>query len=155
MTRSLQVLNLASVCENMSALRDPNVNTVEQVKAVPDQRCPLFDECNAGKLLGPTLRNCAPRMGMDVARYAAQAHRPIAREMDDFRYAGIYPPLGYLDPYDKPDRDALITDRAEINERVQKWAETLTNGDPQHARDERCICPVLQPTPGGCPVHGG
>jgi len=155
MTRSLQVLTKASVCENMPALRDPNVNTIEQVRKVPDQRCPLFDRCNSGTLLGPTLRNCAPRMGADVARYAAEARHSVEAEMKDFVNAPIYARMGFIDPYDNPDPDAVITDKTEINARVQKYAEMLTNGDPQHVRDERCICPVLKPTPGGCPVHGG
>ena len=155
MPRSLQVLNQASVCEDMTALRDPNVNTVAQISRVDRKRCPLFDQCNSGDLLGPTKRNCFPRMGMDVARYAAEAHRTIDAELEDFRRAPVFSRLGFIDPYADPDPDATVKGKDDIVTKVGEWAKTLVNGDPKFVRDERCICPVLKPTPGGCPVHGG
>lgn len=154
-TRSLQVINNASVCEDAAAFRDPKLHTLEQFRHAEYERCPLFDRCSSGTLLGPDLRNCIPRMGIEVARNAASAVRPIERELDEFREAPIWSKMGFIDPYANPDPDAVVTDKVEIVKKVGEWAKTVVNGDAQQVRDERCICPVLRTTPGGCPVHGG
>jgi hypothetical protein len=155
MPRSLQVLRDISVCQDATAIRDPKVVTRDDFKSAEHTDCPLFERCNSGTLLGPNLRNCIPRMGQDVARYAAEAHRPVERELDDFRHAPVFSKMGFIDPYADADPDHTIKDKAEIVTKVGEWAKVFAGGETDNVRDERCICPVLRPTPGGCPVHGG
>lgn len=128
--RSLQLLQGASVCRDDAALRDPDVQSLAQMKALPHEDCPLIRPCQTGSLLGPQLRNCVPRMAQDVARFAVTPGATLAAEMRDFRKAPVFSSLGFIDPYENPDRDSVITDKDEICVKVEDWARLLLDGEP-------------------------
>jgi hypothetical protein len=132
-TRPVDLVARASVCEDADALRDPAVHTRADVAATPQNRCPLFDECNRGNLLGPGKLQCIPRLSMEVARFAQTGARTVRAEMRDFATAPIFPPTvqGFIDPYANPDDPKrAITGKPEILSKVQTWAETILYGEP-------------------------
>ena len=126
--RSQQLLKDASVCQDASALSDPEVQTYDQVRAHEHGDCPPLGRCNSSNLIGPNLRNCIPRMAQDVARFAAKSGGSVEAEMADFRQAPVFSRLGFIDPYDNPDPDATIIDKDEICAMVAAWATTILNG---------------------------
>ena len=155
--RSAQAIQNSSVCEDMPALMDPTVVTQVDLLAKRAEKCPLFLPCSSGSLLGPTLHNCVPRMAHDVARFVSRGST-LDVEMGDLGRAAVFSTKGFIDPYVNPDRDSKTFTTRKKNEilaKVRERAEQILNGVTTAARDERCICPVLRPTPGGCPVHGG
>jgi hypothetical protein len=128
--RDRQVITDASVCENAHALRDPSVQTVSDIRAKGIKRCPVFDRCMTGTLLGPDKLNCIPTQGQNVARYAAEGGVSVVAEMSDFRKAPFFSPpsKGFIDPYDDPNK--VVTDRDEICKAVEGWATAITNRAP-------------------------
>lgn len=104
-----------------------------EIAAAEDERCPLFDKCNRGELLGPGMLNCIPRQAMNVARLAQRGHVSVEVEMRDYAKAPVFPPhnQGFIDPYADPDDpEHLTTGKPEILEKVQAWAETILYGQP-------------------------
>jgi hypothetical protein len=128
--RDTELIERASVCQNAHYLKDPAIRTLAQARELGNQDCPLMGPCNAGTLLGPGKRNCIPRMAQDVARYARKGRRSVEAEMEDFKKAPIFDGLGYIDPYDNPDPDGTITDKAEICRRVAEWAHVILGETP-------------------------
>lgn len=126
--RSLELLQSSSVCQDSSALRDPDVKCLSDVKRHEHSDCPLIDRCSSGTLLGPRLRNCIPRMAQDVARIAAKPGGSIEVEMADFRQARVFSLLGFIDPYATPDPDDLVTNKDEICAKVEGWVRVLLDG---------------------------
>ena len=128
--RSISVLEDASVCQDADALQDPAVQTLEDVRRHDHADCPLIKVCSSGQLLSPQLRNCIPRMGQDVARFAAKAGGTVEQEMVDCRSAPVFAKMGFIDPYDNPDPDATVTDKDEICTKVADWAKRILDGVP-------------------------
>lgn len=143
--RDTKVVKDASVCEDATALLDPEVLTANQVLAHDKTRCPVFEECNAGTLLGPGKLNCIPRQGQEVARYAVDSRHSVIVEMRDFRSAPLFPPAvkGFIDPYDDPSK--IITDKDEICSGVERWANIVQSGSPSPVQ-------VVMP-PDHCHIH--
>ena len=126
--RSRRLLQIVSVCQDASGLLDPLVETLEQMRDHEHRDCPLFERCSQGTLLGPELRNCVPRMAQDVARNALTPGATLETEMYELHGARVFSRMGFIDPYESSDPDAVITDPDEIVSRVARWAEVIMNG---------------------------
>lgn len=156
--RPLQLLQKASVCEDAAALRDPSVQTLEDVRNHTQRRCPLFDRCSSGTLLGPNLRNCIPRMAQDVARYAAQSGGSIESEISDLRRAPVFSKLGFIDPYSDPDPDRTVNDKDEIIGKIRDWATTILGASHADSLDSQIAnahCSRHKEFRKGCPECWG
>jgi hypothetical protein len=125
--RNRQLLAYATVCEDIKALLDPSVNSVAAARAVPHERCPVFDRCMYhGEFMDRKGLQCIPRSAQQVARYASEPGSSLDGEMRDYAaQAPIESLNGYYDPYSEAGVDEIITDRDEILRRTRKWAEQL------------------------------
>ena len=144
MGRSRELLDRATVCEDIKALTDPSITTVGQARAAPKSRCPVFERCmHRDEFIGGKGLNCIVRSGQEIARYSVQPGESLDGEMKLFaEEAPIERLNGYYDPYSEGGVDEVITDRDEILKRVRTWAEVLRGegeavSEPMSASGER------------------
>jgi len=127
--RSLEFVLNASVCRHAHALKDHELESAEQLAQAPEKKCPLYERCHGGGMLGRGKLQCIPGHAKDVAANVLFGGAAADSEIEDLARAKIFPPtaLGFLDPYENP--AAFIVNKQEILERVRVWAELILHGN--------------------------
>ena len=101
------------------------------------QMCPHFQKCNSGEMSNETGFQCAMMFGLQVAQYVLKNRTTIAKEMGDFRRAGLHPPKGWVVSDDRKEF-RTIPDGEEAIKFVEKFAHVaLNDSDPTEHRDPR------------------